>query len=241
MTHPAQTRTCPFLGLPDDPQSHFSFPEPAHICRAWDKPARVDLAHQGGYCLGGNYPECPRYKRRTRPLPIAPSGISVTPVTAPDEFVESRRSRVMVSLLVTLLALAAMAVLVAFLAFALTPPGAAVATESPTAAAVVETPQITPEPTAAPTPAPPTPSPAPTPSPSPSPTPSPTPTPTPTATPEPEPTPIIHVVEKGETVRSIAYDYGVAWRAIVELNELENPNLIRVGEELLIPVAEPTS
>lgn len=94
-----------------------------------------------------------------------------------------------------------------------------------------------------------TPTPAPTPSPEPSPMASPTasptagPTPRPTATPAATPmaspgstaTPRTHVVARGETLRVIAARYGVTVESIVELNNLANPDLIVVGQVLLIP------
>ncbi|OQY23204.1 MAG: hypothetical protein B6I34_04925 [Anaerolineaceae bacterium 4572_32.1] len=67
-----------------------------------------------------------------------------------------------------------------------------------------------------------------------------------TATPSITPTPVwptatatpnarAHTVQPGETLASIAQEYGVSVEAIIELNELDNPNVIEVGQELLIP------
>lgn len=47
---------------------------------------------------------------------------------------------------------------------------------------------------------------------------------------------IIHVVQRGDTVGNLAWRYGVSSRAIVQANRLRNPNLIYVGQRLLIPV-----
>jgi peptidoglycan-N-acetylglucosamine deacetylase len=44
-----------------------------------------------------------------------------------------------------------------------------------------------------------------------------------------------HVVVRGETLLRIALRYAVSWRAIASLNGLSNPNLIYVGQRLLIP------
>jgi LysM repeat protein len=44
-----------------------------------------------------------------------------------------------------------------------------------------------------------------------------------------------HTVKPGESVASIASKYGVTPEAIIEANQLPNGNLIRVGQELLIP------
>jgi hypothetical protein len=98
----------------------------------------------------------------------------------------------------------------------------------------------------------------------PAPVPTPTRTPVPTFTPTgtPQPTPILmptlpatamptviatstvtsmpgvltHTVLPGETLASIAEAYDVAVEAILELNGLANPNVIEVGQELLIPL-----
>lgn len=48
-------------------------------------------------------------------------------------------------------------------------------------------------------------------------------------------TPLVHVVRRGESLSLIAEQYGVDPQAIIDLNELENPNLIVPGQELLIP------
>ncbi|NOZ29729.1 MAG: LysM peptidoglycan-binding domain-containing protein [Chloroflexi bacterium] len=109
------------------------------------------------------------------------------------------------------------------------------------------------------TPAPPTPAPPPTqvpPTPTPTPIPpTPTSSPTPTATPTPppttaapiasstaepasppaSPTPIVHVVQRGEFLASIAQKYGVTVQAILSANRVRNPNLLYAGQRLVIP------
>ena len=59
-------------------------------------------------------------------------------------------------------------------------------------------------------------------------------TPTPTLT----PTPIVHVVQQGETLSSIAARYGVSVEALQVVNGIENPLLLQVGQELVIPTGE---
>ena len=44
-----------------------------------------------------------------------------------------------------------------------------------------------------------------------------------------------HVVEVGQTLSHIAQAYGVSVRAIVDANELKDPNILRVGQKLFIP------
>jgi len=62
-----------------------------------------------------------------------------------------------------------------------------------------------------------------------------------TATPTLTPTPIIHVVQEGETLLSIAFDYGVNLQALQTINGIENPQLLRVGQSLIIPTGEEES
>ncbi len=49
----------------------------------------------------------------------------------------------------------------------------------------------------------------------------------------------IHVVQRGETLYSIARRYGVSVQAIVNANGIRNPNLIYVGQRLRIPTGAP--
>jgi LysM repeat protein len=66
--------------------------------------------------------------------------------------------------------------------------------------------------------------------------PSATPSPQPTPEPTPAPTPVIYVVKRGDLLSRIASTYGVTVAAIQEANSIENPNLIRVGQKLIIPL-----
>lgn len=54
---------------------------------------------------------------------------------------------------------------------------------------------------------------------------------------EPVQEPIVHVVEAGDTISGLALKYGVTAEDIAAANRLENPNFLREGNELLIPVA----
>jgi len=66
-------------------------------------------------------------------------------------------------------------------------------------------------------------------------TPSEAPTEAPTATPV---SVVIHIVQPGETLSSIGRQYGVTYEAIMEANDMEDPNLLEVGQELIIPVPQ---
>ena len=73
------------------------------------------------------------------------------------------------------------------------------------------------------------------------PTPQPAATPTPTSTREPKtPTPkfvqMFHIVQSGEMPLSIAAEYGVAVEELMAVNQIDNPSLLQIGEELLIPI-----
>jgi len=59
-----------------------------------------------------------------------------------------------------------------------------------------------------------------------------TPTEAPTATPA---SLVVHVVLPGESLSSIARLYGVTYQAIMEANGMTDPNLLKVGQELIIP------
>jgi LysM repeat protein len=88
-------------------------------------------------------------------------------------------------------------------------------------------------PTARPTPRP-TPTPTDTPL-EPSPTPAVTAGPTPSPSPTPAKTPRTYRVRSGDTLSAIAARFGTTVRAIVELNDLADPNALSIGQILLIP------
>jgi LysM repeat protein len=47
--------------------------------------------------------------------------------------------------------------------------------------------------------------------------------------------PLKHVVKSGESLFSIAQLYSVKMEAIIELNKLENPDKLGLGDEILLP------
>ena len=51
------------------------------------------------------------------------------------------------------------------------------------------------------------------------------------------PEPTIHVVERGETLFRIALRYGTSVEALVRANYIADPDLIRVGQRLVIPIS----
>lgn len=58
----------------------------------------------------------------------------------------------------------------------------------------------------------------------------------PTNTPEPDSGPPIHIVQAGDTLGTISQLYNVPLEDIMAENGLTNPNIISVGQQLLIPV-----
>jgi LysM repeat protein len=47
-----------------------------------------------------------------------------------------------------------------------------------------------------------------------------------------------HVVEEGETVFTIAFQYGISWTKLVDANEIPSPYSLEVGQTLIVPPSE---
>ena len=67
----------------------------------------------------------------------------------------------------------------------------------------------------------------------------------PPASPTSEPTPtvattITHIVEAGDTLYDLAQKYDTTIEAIVEANDLPDPNSLKLGQKLIIPLPTPT-
>lgn len=237
---------CPYLGLPDDPPTRFSFPSEDHRCWAAAHARTIDLPHQGSYCLAAAHPECSRYRAAQAGTPATTgpvaggvawrgeagkAGDAGEAADDGDASGSRRRAWLLAAAVVLAILFAAVVLLgspaIVDLVGGAQPSGAVVPSASPPAATM-------PPPSA-------TPAPGPTPTPAPTPTPTatlaPTPTPAPTASPSPTPaaTPLVHTVARGETLTSIAELYGVTVAAIVRVNRIEDPSLIRVGQRLIIP------
>ncbi len=64
-------------------------------------------------------------------------------------------------------------------------------------------------------------------------------TPTPTAIPAViEPLPLSYTVQEGDLLGNIAQTFNVPLGAIVAVNDFDNPDLIQVGQEIIIPTEE---
>jgi cell wall-associated NlpC family hydrolase len=51
---------------------------------------------------------------------------------------------------------------------------------------------------------------------------------------EPPPMPVVHTVEEGESLRMLAARFGISVDTIMAANQLTNPDLLKVGQELVI-------
>ena len=61
-------------------------------------------------------------------------------------------------------------------------------------------------------------------------------TPAPTNTPAPTPTPTVHIVQPGDTLLGIALQYGVTLEELYQVNGVLKPELLQIGQEIVIPV-----
>lgn len=64
-------------------------------------------------------------------------------------------------------------------------------------------------------------------------------TPIPTNTPAPTPTPAVHIVQPGDTLLSIALQYGVTLDALQQINGVLRPDTLQIGERIIIPIGLP--
>jgi hypothetical protein len=229
-------RICPYLALADDGRTVADGFDAEHRCHALLPPAPLERARQVQLCLTEAHARCERFAAARTAWLAASSGL---PRVAPDvafgrtRFVLepepawrnlaappvarlSRRSMVIGAI--------GAAVLVLFVlgnAFGILGKAAA-----------------------------PTPSPTPSPSPSPSIAPTPTvasspslaePSPTlastaaPTSTPTPAPTPHTYVVKKGDTLSTIAAQFGTTAQAIANASGIKVTDTINPGQVLIIP------
>lgn len=66
-----------------------------------------------------------------------------------------------------------------------------------------------------------------------------TPTPTSTSLPAATPTPPVYEVQSGDTLSTIAARFGVSTEELQRVNDITDPNLIHVGQKLIIPGPTP--
>jgi hypothetical protein len=59
---------CPYLGLTDDPASHFTFPSSSQRCHASRGPSSIDADKQARDCLTAQHVSCSRYHPPASPV-----------------------------------------------------------------------------------------------------------------------------------------------------------------------------
>ncbi len=86
--------TCPFLGLPNDPQSVLSSASEDHCCYASGEPASVAIVDQDRFCLTAQHPQCPLFLR-AQVRPPKPQPVILPPLlpNAPAVFRDSEDDR----------------------------------------------------------------------------------------------------------------------------------------------------
>ena len=241
----AVDRVCPLLGLAGDRRTAVDGVDGAHRCHADEPPTPLDRNLQAQLCLTPAHERCERYLQyltRTGTMTpgrstLADGLISTRMLLAPQPpwrglAGTARRPRpvplVATGGAVVLLGVAGVALASGLLGRE--PGGIAMSaspipTDGPTS---LQTPSLAPTPSATATP-------LPTPVPTPIATPAPTPTPVP---PTPVPTPVpaqTYVVVAGDNLALIADRFGTTVQALMAANGLENPNVITIGQVLIIP------
>jgi LysM repeat protein len=250
MTHagtmPAADEACPYLGLADDPATRFAYPSSAQRCHALARPSTIELVKQAQDCLTAQHVRCSRY---SPPEALSPAGQLLREAVASPDLLPARSTvaarrqppvrglprphrAVQLALFAVLLVAVGLGgvMLGSRLADQLSGRapgssgsggGAPAVSASPSSATPADTltPAATPTPDATPTAA------------------APLATPTPSATPKPKPlpTPVVHVVKLGENLTQIAARYGVTVPALRKANNILDPNVIHVGQRLVIP------
>lgn len=233
-------RVCPLLGLQGGRHAAIDGVDNSHRCHADAVPIALDRQQQARLCLTASHERCERYRanvaRAGGRTTILEGFVSTRLVLAPDPAWRGIAGRARQTPVGPVIAIGAAAV-------AMGVGGAAVASGlvGGSATGVIGSsvsPDVTPAVTMTPSP-----------SSAPSPTPPPTPTPSPTATaspPEPTvaptvapteapPSPQQYVVQEGDTLAAIAQQFGTTVPALQELNGIEDPNEIVVGQVVQIP------
>lgn len=242
-------RVCPLLGLQVDRRSAIDGADAAHRCHAQVPVLPLERAVQSRLCLTDTHPRCDRYLayvarhggHRPGRSPIADGLVSTRLVLAPEPAwrgIAGRARRARSGPVAALIAAAA-AVGIGGVALgtgllqedgAEAPTGASTFGATPVATTRSTGPSPTPAPTESVSEAATTP-PAATSAPS-------TPAPTPVATPPPATPPPLartYTVQSGDTLASIADEFGTSAAAIQQANGLDDPDEILVGQVLVVP------
>jgi LysM repeat protein len=229
---PAALPSCPLLGLPRDPRTHYSFTNDQHRCHATGKPASIRLTHQAEFCLTSEFDRCPLYRGWRSSGSRAP--VPLTPATLqPRGRPSSRRG----------LGLLAVAVVALFAVFGLSllsgrqnaavqsatapplvshPPASSASPVSGGGATPAATATVPPSAGSPPTAAPPTVAPPAAP---------------PPAAAPPTPAPRVHIVLPGESLTAIAARFDTTVERLLELNDIDDPDVIEIGAAIVIPAS----
>jgi LysM repeat protein len=203
---------CPYLGLADDARTRFVFATTAHRCRSGSRPERIEITHQESFCLGAGFSACSRFAvssaAAARRTTIRGSDEAfIAHVNPQIRWRIGRGGRRTLAGGAVVTILGALVLLI--VASGLFGQGGVLSgvSGSSPARASVIRPTSTASRSAS----------------SPS-----------TIIPS---LPTTHIVTRGETLSSIARSYGVAVTAIEKANGIKDPNLIRVGQHLIIPAS----
>ncbi len=242
----AVAEVCPFL-IAEGGSWRSAYAAREHRCHALHPPAALAIAKQRQLCLLPAHATCATYLAArdvaAAAVPASPGddGAALWPAAATTPLVlePARRMGSLPgasakgggqALLVGLMVLAFLVLVIARTQSPATSSGATPGPSGGGAVATASPPEATPVAT-----------PVPSATASPEPSPSLTPAPSPTATPEPTPTPSTatspqrYRVKAGDTLSSIAARYGTTVKALVALNDIADPRIIRIGQVLLIP------
>ena len=220
---------CPFL-VAEAGAWRLAVPSREHRCTAFSPPAALALDKQERLCLTSSHPSCATYvaslaarKARLTPVGDHPIRWRLGRTTSVIDDPSGIRAVLLGLILdrgrwpaIPAVILVATLVTLAVSGFRPEFGGAPSSTPTMSPSQPLQTPRLTPGATALPTP-----------------TPSPQPTPSPTAA--PSPTFRTYRVKSGDTLSAIASRFGTTVRAIADLNGIDDPSRLRVGQVLLIP------
>lgn len=244
-------RVCPLLGLQGDRRSAVDGVDAGHRCYADEVPIPLERQQQAQVCLALAHERCDRYLAhlaRTGALPgrypYVDALVSTRMILAPEPAWRGLAGRARRARTTPLLAAGAGVIALGLGGAAVASgiidgrliPGGAVAIDPSSTAAPTPSPVPTPSPTERATPSP-TPAPTATPTPIPTPTATPVPTvaPTPVPTAVPPPAQETYVVQEGDTLGTIAAQFGTTVAALQSANGIEDPDSIVIGQVLVIP------
>ena len=238
-------RVCPLLGLQGDRRSAIDGVDTAHRCHADEPPIPLDRQQQAQVCLTHQHERCDRYLAHLARsgglpgrFPSVDALVSTRMILAPEPAWRGIAGRARRARSAPLLAAGAGVIALGIGGVAVATgvidgrliPGAAVVDPS-VSLTVART--ATPSPVATPTERP-SPTSTPTPSPTPAPTPTPTPAPTLAPTPAPPPPQETYVVQEGDTLGTIAAQFGTTVGALQAANGIDDPDSIVIGQVLII-------